>query len=472
MNNRITVKRTSSCVIYLSLVLIGCEDSQPIVDIGTTGNVNFSSYVAIGNSFTAGIQSNALFSSGQKYSYPILIAEQARRAGASLSFTQPLLVDPGIGGRMRISKLLPLTIVSDPFGDPTSPAIYVDPTLPANGYNNLGIPYARVYNALTGQNDVLDTLNSSTKSFSPSYGQIPFFHIVLRNTNGSQPGNTGSVFQQAKKLNPTIMTVWFGNNDILGYSTSGGIMPYTPTPSFMAAYGAMIDSLRSTGAKLVLGTIPNVTAIPLFTTLKWFIPDPDDPSKPFANTFIPLYAEKSDGTNGYLSAKDLVLLTGADSLLSGYGLPLFTGLPNAGQPLGNQFVLDSAEIAISQSVTEAYNNVIRSKEDAGNIAVVDFYSIFNDIAQNGKVVSGQIFTTAYVSGGIFTLDGVHPTSQAQGFIANEFVRAINSKWGASIPFVDILNLPGLPVPLTKLSRPITLADIPSTQIRAAMKVWQ
>ncbi|MBI4428536.1 MAG: hypothetical protein HY562_05400 [Ignavibacteriales bacterium] len=464
--------RPSGWIVLMLILVVACEDSQPIVDLGSTGAINFNSYVAIGNSLTAGIQSNALFSSGQQYSYPNLIAQQAKLAGATLTFKQPLLADPGIGGRMRITKLSPLTIVSDPVGDPTNAAIYVDPSLPSMGYNNLGIPYARVCNPLTGQNDVLDTLNSFTKSFSPSFGQIPFFHIVIRNPYASQPGNPGSVLQQAKKLNPSFITVWLGNNDILGYSTSGGTMPHTPLPNFIAAYNAMIDSLRATGAKIVLGTIPNVTAIPFFTTLKWFVPDPADPSKPLAGTFIPLYAEKGNGTNGYLSRNDLVLLTSADSLLSGYGLPTLTGLPNAGKPLANRFVLDSAEIAVSTSMTEAYNGVIRGKEDAAMIAVVDFFSIFNDVAENGRIISGQLFTTAYVSGGIFTLDGVHPTSQAQGFIANEFIKTLNSKWGGSIAHVDILSLPGLPIPLTKRSIPISLSEIPSEQIREAIKIWQ
>ncbi len=465
-------QKAISFLVFTFSIFAGCEDVQPIVDTGTTGNINFTSYVAIGNSLTAGIQSNALFTSGQKYSYPNLIAQQAKLAGASLTFTQPLLVDPGIGGRMRLSKLSPLTIVTDPVGNPTSSSIYVDPNLPLNGYHNLGVPYARVFNAYIGQNDVLDTLNSFTKSFSSPYGQIPFFHIVMRNPTATQPGNSGSILQQARRQNPSVITVWLGNNDILGYSTSGGLLPYTPTGMFTASYGAMIDSLRATGAKLVLATVPDVTSIPFFTTLKWFVPDPADPTKPLAGTFLPLYVQKSNGSNGYLSSQELVLLTAADSLLSGYGLPTLTGLPNAGKPLANRFVLDSAEISIAKSVTAAYNSVIRGKEDATTVAVIDIFAIFNDIAQNGKIISGQVFTTAYVSGGIFSLDGVHPTGQAQGFIANEFIKVMNGKWGASIPFVDILSLPGLPIPLSKRLRPISLSEIPSEELRSAIKIWQ
>ena len=47
-----------------------------------------------------------------------------------------------------------------------------------------------------------------------------------------------------------------------------------------------------------------------------------------------------------------------------------------------------------------------------------------------------------LSGGLFSLDGVHPSSQAHGIVANEFIKVINSKYGASIPEVDVSTIPG------------------------------
>ena len=40
------------------------------------------------------------------------------------------------------------------------------------------------------------------------------------------------------------------------------------------------------------------------------------------------------------------------------------------------------------------------------------------------------------------MDGVHPSNQAHGIVANEFIKVINSKFGASIPLVDVSTIPG------------------------------
>jgi hypothetical protein len=42
----------------------------------------------------------------------------------------------------------------------------------------------------------------------------------------------------------------------------------------------------------------------------------------------------------------------------------------------------------------------------------------------------------------FSLDGIHPTSQGYGIIANEFIKAVNTKYNASIPLVDVSTIPG------------------------------
>ena len=61
---------------------------------------------------------------------------------------------------------------------------------------------------------------------------------------------------------------------------------------------------------------------------------------------------------------------------------------------------------------------------------------------SGTVVNGIKFKTSYITGGLFSLDGVHPSSQAHGIVANEFIKVINSKFGANIPLIDVSSIPG------------------------------
>jgi hypothetical protein len=75
--------------------------------------------------------------------------------------------------------------------------------------------------------------------------------------------------------------------------------------------------------------------------------------------------------------------------------------------------------------------------------VINWDELFNSLAStNGLAVNGVNFSGTYITGNFFSLDGIHPTSQGYGIIANEFIKAINSKYGASIPLVDVSTIPG------------------------------
>lgn len=447
--------------LLLLLALGACEYQSPIEQQGSSGSVNFSVYVAVGNSITAGYQSSALFASAQEYSYPNLLAQQIRLVANTRDFTQPLLKEPGVGGRQRITSLSPLTLVNDGSLDATSPTIFVNPTLPEFGYSNLGIPGAYVFNPYTLKNDILDTLNSFVKSFGGSYGNNPFHHIVRRNPANGVAGNTGSVFEQIKRKNPTFITLWLGNNDVFIFAASGGIAAYTPASMFQTQFNAMLDSLLSLGAKIAVATIPDITQAAYMTTIPWFVPDPNDISKPLFGAYLPLQGEISNGSTRNLGPNDRVLLTAASWLADGYGLPSF--IPGArNQPLPNGVVLDSAEVALARSLVEQYNQVIKQRK-SDRVAIVDAHATFDLIARQGITVSGVQFTTRYISGGIFSLDGIHPTNQGAGIIANKFIETINATWGARIPYVDILSLPGIPIPLGKRRGPLGLNELRSYQ---------
>jgi lysophospholipase L1-like esterase len=451
------------------LLFTSCEHESPIDQRAATGSANFRVYVAIGNSITAGFQSSALYSSAQEYSFPNLLARQMRTTGGALEFTQPAIKEPGVGGRQRITSLSPLSVATDASLDARSASIFVNADLPEFCYHNVGIPGAYVFNPYTLTNDILDTLNSFEKSFSGLYGDNPFHHVVRRNPANSVTGNSGSVFQQVKKKNPTFMTVWLGNNDVFVFAASGGVAPYTAVSTFQTHFNAMIDSLLTLNASISIATIPDVTQTAFMTTIPWFVPDPNDLSKPLFDAYLPLSGETSTGTRKNLGPNDRVLLTAAVWLANGYGLPSF--IPGSrNQPLPHTVILDSAEVALCRSLIEQYNTIIRQREN-DRVAIVDAHATFDTIAKHGIVVAGVRFTTAYLSGGIFSLDGIHPTSQGAAIIANKFIEAINNKWRARIPYVDVLSLPGIPIPLQKKNGSLTLHNLVSIAKRNPSQWW-
>jgi hypothetical protein len=68
--------------------------------------------------------------------------------------------------------------------------------------------------------------------------------------------------------------------------------------------------------------------------------------------------------------------------------------------------------------------------------LVDIYALFNDLARRGVVVQGQKLTTGFM-GGLFSLDGVHPTNTGYAIIANEFIKTMNRSLAAGVPPVSI-----------------------------------
>ena len=92
---------------------------------------------------------------------------------------------------------------------------------------------------------------------------------------------------------------------------------------------------------------------------------------------------------------------------------------------------------------DGYNQIISGLAASFNYSVINWDELFNSLAStNGLAVNGVNFSATYITGNFFSLDGIHPTSQGYGIIANEFIKAINNKYSASIPLVDVSTIPG------------------------------
>ena len=110
-----------------------------------TGSADFTRYVAVGDSLTAGFMSGGLFQTAQQNSYPILIWRQA--TGQTSGFEQPLVSDPGIPAALELRGLAPLTIAPRAGrGNPLNLNLQ-------RPYNNLAVPGADVHDAVATVTD-------------------------------------------------------------------------------------------------------------------------------------------------------------------------------------------------------------------------------------------------------------------------------------------------------------------------------
>uniref|UniRef100_UPI00404B9387 G-D-S-L family lipolytic protein n=1 Tax=Flavobacterium sp. TaxID=239 RepID=UPI00404B9387 len=272
--------------IYLALIAVGFASCEPEfeneVDANyTSGDADFSSYVAVGNSLTAGYMDGTVSRVGQTYSFPNILAGQFETVGGGL-FTQPSYAEDvnNLGGILGVPGFNTRLIINASIGGPQSIAGTSTVTLTpqAMAYNNMGVPGAKSFHLLIpGYGNVANLPNAN-----------PFY---IRHATST----TASILGDAVSKNPTFFTNWIGANDILSYATSGGsgvdqtgnsnpllygTNDITDPAVFHATYDLIINGgthpvfgpitgLAQNGAKGVVATIPSVTSIPYFTTVPY-----------------------------------------------------------------------------------------------------------------------------------------------------------------------------------------------------------
>ena len=106
-------------------------------------------------------------------------------------------------------------------------------------------------------------------------------------------------------------------------------------------------------------------------------------------------------------------------------------------PLQDKHVLIPTEVAEIKIATDAYNVTIKAIADAKGLAFVDTKAIMTQLSTVGIVSNSFTMTSTYVTGGSFSLDGVHPSPRGYALIANAFSAAINAKYASTLPKVDL-----------------------------------
>jgi len=243
----------------------------------TAGSADFSNYVSLGNSLTAGFTDGALFQASQNLSLPNLLSQKFSLVGGG-SFVQPLTNDNLGGLALAGTRIQEPRLVFGGAGPVSLESVIGDVTVttdialnnPTGPFNNLGVPGAKSFHLLAS-----------------GYGNIGKMQLGLANPyfvrmTGSTPDI--SVLDMAVSQAPSFFSLWIGNNDVLGYATSGGdgsdpITPVSGAPGegFDGTYGALIATLTAGGAQGVVANIPNVTDVPHFTTVPH---NPLDPTNP------------------------------------------------------------------------------------------------------------------------------------------------------------------------------------------------
>ncbi|MBW3130070.1 SGNH/GDSL hydrolase family protein [Hymenobacter profundi] len=472
----ITFRKVVPFLALLGLSLTACQPDLEDEVKSSAGTADFSRYIAVGNSLTAGYGDGGLYLEGQQNSYPSMLAQQFRSVGGG-DFVQPLFAagQENGSGYLRLAGFgadgNPLTanvttnLALRAGATPARPLYtkYTDPV------NNLGVPGIRL-------SDI------ETAGYGSTQGN-PFFERI---TPDAQAGQT--YLARVAASNPTFFTNWLGNNDVLGYATAGGAASsITPLADFTDKNTKIINALTANGAKGLVMNLPDVTTVPFFTTvgpvLKANLTTRGVPGlviqtgsafggptssnrKQIATTdirdgagtgrqlftllsspYIPLINQRTGRAWRFVYSQSGQPAAGFPLFLAAYGIDTTATFgTSAANPIPSLFVLDDVEQGLVRKATTDFNTAIATKATEKNLAFFDVNAFFARVAAGGIVVNGVTNTTSFISGNLFSLDGVHLTPRGYAIIANEMVKTINAKYDANVPQLNPLDYRGVKFP--------------------------
>ena len=450
-------------VAALAIGFAGCEPEfeNEVNAAYTSGEADFTSYVAVGNSLTAGYMDGTVSRVGQTYSYPNLLAQQFALVGGG-AFTQPSFAEDvnNLGGISGVPGFGTRLVIDAAQGrpEPIAGISTITLTPQAKAYNNMGVPGAKSFHL----------------GF-PGYGALnPYFA-----RHATSP--TATVLGDAMTKNPTFFTNWIGSNDVLAYATAGGAQADGVTPAadhnvtgnlnpatygfnditnstyFTGVYTNIINTLTINGAKGVVCTIPSVTSTPYFTTVPYAalsptalggaanitalntqlygpldavftaLGEPDRINPLSATAANPILINDADATDRsaqitaaltpslgaataaafgavfgkarQATAADLVVLP-ASSVIGSTNSAAPAGINKNGVtfPMANKWVLTATEKARVAAATTAYNNSIVAIAATKNLAVADMNAVMNKLITGLQIETNSIYTANYFSG--------------------------------------------------------------------------
>lgn len=489
-----TINKFSAFVICLLFAGACTYDFPEFQEEPTQGEADFTKMISVGNSLTAGFMNGALYTESQNNSFVSTLATQMALVGGSSTFNQASInstngcYNPSGGctaGRLYL-KISGASAVPTP--KPGHGDLSLFAPLSAGdraALNNFGIPGVTLGGAL-----------SPALSANPYYGKI-----------ASNAGTSTLIGDAAAALanGGTFFTFWLGNNDVLGYATAGASAGGTLTSNgdfatyFNLALDAMLDA--NPDAMGAVGNIPDVTTIPFFTTVPY---NPVTLVQAQVDALNPAFAAYNGGldaafgggaiTAAERDARKIIFVVGKNPVtivdekltdLSGLGLPSyrfatasdlvvfpaasFIGTIVGGNPslingisvpLADQWIvggLDGAWVVTTtekeeiQNAVTAFNTTIAAAVTANSdrLVLVDANAALTLLKTTSVTINGSALTASISPpNGAFSLDGVHPNARGAAYMANEFIKAINAKFGSNIPLCNPNAFAGneLPVP--------------------------
>ena len=417
----IRTTRFGAAVLGFALVATACNNDQLNRPFGSTPvDPLFDRYVSMGNSITAGVQSGGINDSTQQQSYAVLLAQAMHSP-----FFPPLLNRPGCPPPYtNVFTGARYAVPGQPFPSTATTCALRKIPNPAPPYiSNTAVPGAEVRDILANL-DTASNPNTLTQFILGGLTQT----------------------QMMERAHPTFLSIWIGNNDVLGAATSspnaGDSTKITSITNFQTRYGAMLDTVDAVGPQgVILIGVGKVTALPFFSAgaTYWAIKNHLAPPDSFPTLFTVSNncAPIATGIPGARGDSTLVPFPYGAALLGAVQLGAPRNLDCADTVAA---VVVPKELVKLLGAVTAYNTYISGQATARGWAYLDPNTTldslraiptavrpFPALLQPCNATLGLPFGTA------FSCDAVHPSASTHRLIAQHLRLAINAAYTTAIP---------------------------------------
>jgi len=397
------------------VVLAACSDDRTT---GPAGQDAFKSYVAIGTSLSMGVQSDGVVYFSQQHDWTKLLSHQA-----FAQFTQPLVAAPGCFSPLiaplqlsrRLSGISAAANQSTSTAD-TACTAFGTVTLPAN---DVAIDGANTYDALyvTPETTSVEGVKRRRQ-----------YRLVL-------PAKTTQVTAMMQQK-PTLVSVELGANEALG-AASGLLFPkagyrgaasagtFVPNAVWQPVYDALIDSVKKTGAKVLLVGVPKTNGFVSLRTGDELYTD----RAAFLNFGVIIAGDCQGSTNSIFVPIKVLNAVGAAQATGQAQTLSCTDTPGA-----QDNILTPADIQLIDGVISGMNSHIQAVAQANGWAYMDLSTLWAQwVARRGAFSLVSMLGCVRPYGQYVSLDGVHPNAQGYQEMANAAADALNATYGFAIP---------------------------------------
>ncbi|MBC7411927.1 MAG: hypothetical protein H7331_05670 [Bacteroidia bacterium] len=434
-----TYTKQLSAIVLLAAIASCKPNLKP--EIQTSGDANFARVVTIGDNFMVGYGNGVLNENNQQHSVAYFVGTQLSNVTGAI-FTQPLmLAGNGLGPNAKPWESDFVTNYR--LGYKT----YTCETVP-------GLSPLKDMTSFTQSSQYFNAFNGAINDYSAPFTTTT---DIVNATTGANlylnrfaPAGT-LVLDKIVATKPTFATVWLGMEDVYKFIRTGAEFGAATTPAtFEANLDKIVKTLNNNGTKGALANIPSFEVFPYYSFFGPYravltqeqanLLNSKQPTQDANGDIVSLYNWKKD-TNSFITTpaneydpnelhsrhmgkgEYITLAVNVDSIKC-QKIGLLNDIPS-------RYVLDSVEVAKVKLLITQYNNSIKTIADKYNWAHVDMNNYFA-VVNKGVKNAGVDYSTAFLSGNFIGLDAFHPTQKGYEMISNEFIKAINTKYNATV----------------------------------------